>query len=198
MDYDILYMNYRMKTCRGTTKKGTRCKKNVTGTFCNIHKPEINSGISITKECAICFDDIGHNDSCLECGHIFHKECLSRMKSNKCPLCRKESNILSLNLQKIKNRTDKLIDKLFYSNTMIDFIIQINEWTRNIDTTFLSHIIILRNISKCKEIIDREINSNKSDLEILNIIKDELKNNFIIENYTNLFITSNYMYTIMS
>jgi hypothetical protein len=190
MYYDNLYINYRIKTCRGTTKKGARCKKDTKGNFCKLHMPDINISIEIPKECAICLDDINVADSCIECGHLFHKKCLIKMENNKCPLCRKESNIVALYLERIKNRITKIIDKLFYTDIITDFIIGINNWVPNFNTKFLSHIVVLKNFPLCSEIIHREMNNDKSDEEILHIINDELKDEFLVKNYTSLILTS--------
>jgi Ring finger domain/2-cysteine adaptor domain len=46
-------------------------------------------------ECVICFEDIPNkkNRTCLDCGHIFHFKCISQIRGQKCPLCRKPFGI---------------------------------------------------------------------------------------------------------
>jgi Ring finger domain len=46
-------------------------------------------------ECIICFEDIPNkkNRTCLDCGHIFHFKCISKIKGQNCPLCRKPFGI---------------------------------------------------------------------------------------------------------
>jgi hypothetical protein len=39
--------------------------------------------------CAICIDEICNKSYKLECGHIFHKECLKGLIKKECPLCRR-------------------------------------------------------------------------------------------------------------
>lgn len=39
-------------------------------------------------ECAICLDSFNEQCITLNCGHIFHRQCLSDMKKRECPLCR--------------------------------------------------------------------------------------------------------------
>ena len=42
------------------------------------------------NECSICLDNIEEkNKYSLQCNHIFHKECISKLLYNSCPLCRK-------------------------------------------------------------------------------------------------------------
>ena len=52
----------------------------------------INTNLDVISEenlCSICIDSL-ENDKILklECNHIFHLECLKKVKNNKCPLCR--------------------------------------------------------------------------------------------------------------
>ena len=48
--------------------------------------------MSTVIDCSICLEDMEDTtiESKLECGHIFHKECISKwtVKNNNCPLCR--------------------------------------------------------------------------------------------------------------
>lgn len=41
---------------------------------------------SISQECAICLNNIGWEEYPLDCGHVYHKHCLSKLKS--CPICK--------------------------------------------------------------------------------------------------------------
>lgn len=50
------------------------------------------------KTCSICLDDLGNDISAGACGHCFHTECINKLDSNKCPLCRKTSNFIKLHL----------------------------------------------------------------------------------------------------
>lgn len=52
---------------------------------------------TVFDECSICLDKMfavkfkhsvfGVKVNKLKCGHIFHKECFKKIKTNKCPLC---------------------------------------------------------------------------------------------------------------
>lgn len=176
--------------CMGTTKKGSRCKRrlsyNSTGNFCTIHN--ININIDIPEECSICFENLTDKDSCLECGHLFHKNCVMRLHNNKCPLCRQESGLIELYQRKIRLRVSKLIEKIFYTTAVTNFIIKENNWKNNDDSRILSHMIMIKNINCCKSIITREIMNECNDSEIINIILSELNNKIIIQNYSDLFI----------
>lgn len=72
-----------MPQCEGTTRDGSRCKKQCsTGTRCHVHTGD---------SCPICMTTITPGTSrTLECGHTFHKACLERWKrrSSTCPNCR--------------------------------------------------------------------------------------------------------------
>lgn len=171
--------------CLGTTKKGMRCRRNITNKYCRFHIPETIT--DIPDECAICFDDITNEDSALECGHIFHKKCISIMKNTNCPLCRFKSQIIEFHQTRIKIRLNAIINKIFHEKEFIEHIITKNNWVNNNDSTLISHIIIIKNMNCCKSIILREIINHRTDKEILNIIMAELKNKIIIENYSGLF-----------
>ncbi len=48
--------------------------------------------------CSICLDDIsltGDEVTILECNHPFHTRCISQLRSNKCPSCRKRFTNIS-------------------------------------------------------------------------------------------------------
>ena len=46
--------------------------------------------MNIERECSICLDNIEEkNKYSLQCNHIFHKECISKLLNKFCPLCRK-------------------------------------------------------------------------------------------------------------
>jgi len=43
----------------------------------------------LNTECTICLDKIGLEYTKLECGHVFHKDCIEKWAKN-CPICRHE------------------------------------------------------------------------------------------------------------
>jgi len=47
------------------------------------------------ETCSICLDDIDANANAnenikLDCNHLFHYDCISKINNNKCPLCRRK------------------------------------------------------------------------------------------------------------
>lgn len=64
-----------------------RCTRSTFNRFCSEHHhcyfPKDN--------CAICFEEIDTTQEVpLSCGHWFHKQCLTKLNRNSCPLCRRE------------------------------------------------------------------------------------------------------------
>ena len=58
--------------------------------FCEKHL-YINRYYIEIKDCCICYENIDKtNEIPLECGHIFHKNCLIKIINKECPLCKKE------------------------------------------------------------------------------------------------------------
>lgn len=58
------------------------------------------------KECAICLDSLDNNIHVLNCGHVFHKECLNNwaMIKSSCPLCRRYlKSQINIKARKYKN-----------------------------------------------------------------------------------------------
>lgn len=83
------YLNYNsMFRCIGTTSSGARCRCRVAveNSYCSWHAP-IDS-----EPCSICMETITQrNVKQLDCGHMFHKKCISTWKNEghrSCPLCR--------------------------------------------------------------------------------------------------------------
>ncbi len=83
------------KRCQHVLKKtGLQCKrKQKDNDFCYMHRKGVNSIFldnNEDKECSICLNIISENEQKLECGHVFHKECISKwfLRSITCPCCR--------------------------------------------------------------------------------------------------------------
>ena len=73
--------------CSGVCVTGKKCKKNASNDTqtCWVHE---------TIECGICLKDVlkhSKNNECLECGHIFCKECIYTwvIEKENCPMCRR-------------------------------------------------------------------------------------------------------------
>jgi hypothetical protein len=68
--------------------------------FCYRHKT-MNKFYETLCECCICCEDINKNlEIPLECGHIFHKECIIKFNKNQCPLCKKNYTYTEINYYK--------------------------------------------------------------------------------------------------
>lgn len=74
--------------CSHLTLKGKQCRMNTKNgdTFCFLHKPS-----SRNEECSICHEEICSQCKTLECGHEFHRKCITTWKNRgnyTCPMCR--------------------------------------------------------------------------------------------------------------
>ena len=97
--------------CNGFTKSGIKCTKRTKDKkYCYLHKDQelvIRLNLSKIKlvnniigDCSICFENILKiDDSELECKHIFHINCIKKLRDNRCPVCRSDL------------KSDKLSDK---------------------------------------------------------------------------------------
>jgi len=81
--------------------------KNLTKIYCDEHEFKNNMCKDVI-ECCICFETINKsNEIPLECGHLFHKNCLLKTDKNICPLCKVsftniEKNYIKQNTQTIQ------------------------------------------------------------------------------------------------
>ena len=78
----------------------TKIKKIAKSRYMNLLK-NINSTIlfkSDRKVCNICYDFLDFNNLGVytKCGHTFHYECIKKMNSKTCPLCRENSGYTKL------------------------------------------------------------------------------------------------------
>ena len=97
----------------GGPRRGDPCGvgcNSALGGRCAKHRPKPLAGLAaeglVTDICSICLDDVtvpGPLGVKTRCGHVYHKSCLGRVMSNKCPNCRadlappREARALSLN-----------------------------------------------------------------------------------------------------
>ena len=85
------------------------CKKKFTTTnstkmYCNEHEYKNNICKDII-ECCICFEIINkENEIPLDCGHLFHKECLLKTDKILCPLCKVSFTNIEINYIKHINQ----------------------------------------------------------------------------------------------
>ena len=143
--------------CNGYTLKGDRCKKKILtsslGQYCCTHTDQKNNkfvpthkqiscvnnvkfdislnliGYQPIGECSICCDNVYEiNNSDLECGHIFHIECIKTLRNPTCPCCRanlKSTKITTKDLLNMKERQIK--DTQENNNILIEDYLRDNE-----------------------------------------------------------------------
>jgi hypothetical protein len=76
--------------------------KNSTKMYCDEHEFKNNMWKDVI-ECCICFETINKsNEIPLECGHLFHKECLLKTDKIVCPLCKVSFTYMEINYIKYK------------------------------------------------------------------------------------------------
>jgi len=103
---NIFYTKNTTNKCKSLLIKDNKiinCESNINENenFCDKHI-FINRFFNEIKECCICYEIIDKTiEIPVECGHIFHKNCLTELKNKNCPLCKKEfTNIEKLFFQK--------------------------------------------------------------------------------------------------
>ena len=99
-----------MSICKGTCKNGSACSyKAKEDGYCLIHK-----NIKKPEECIVCYSNLDKNSVKLECGHSFHKNCITKWlyKSMTCPMCRAEIKQQTLTELNIKiDKTLKVLEQ---------------------------------------------------------------------------------------
>lgn len=107
--------------------------------------------------CVICLEDIiNFNDKkTLECEHMYHKECISNIINNKCPLC---NNIILENsndkIERLENENNNLtkINKKFINEVKYNIDKSINKYNNKYIHNMTNHYEIIISFSplKCK------------------------------------------------
>jgi hypothetical protein len=107
--------------CSGMTKAGKRCKKkaNKTG-YCHLHIPKSDSKCVIEgkvvdnckmEDCSICYETNVNENEMLNCKHYVCKECISKLRDDRCPMCRQKLSGKLITNKIISNiRSRKYID----------------------------------------------------------------------------------------
>jgi len=89
-----------------------------------IKKPIENKSSSHCEDCCICYDQKVEEDRFLACGHALCPTCISSLRSDKCPLCRKEveskyiSKTEKKRMQRRKRDDDEERNEESYENYM--------------------------------------------------------------------------------
>ena len=79
--------------------------KNLTKIYCDEHEFKNNMCKDVI-ECCICFENINkENEIPLDCGHLFHKNCLLKTDKIICPLCKVSFTNIEKNYIKHKIQT---------------------------------------------------------------------------------------------
>ena len=117
--------------CAGITTKNTQCKRNaIVNGYCNLHKiidkkiPDIiykisyeSLGFTSLGECILCTDNVYDiNDSKLKCGHIFHINCIKKLRKCVCPMCRKKLDSPLLENKDISEINDRFKSDMIEEN----------------------------------------------------------------------------------
>ena len=105
--YDFVKRSLVNDVYKNTLKK---CNETCDNKYCEKHLKKYKN-ITDNDDCVICYEKILLNEEVpLECGHIFHVNCLKMCKTLKCPLCRCNFNskdiILLHNLVRITMSND--------------------------------------------------------------------------------------------
>jgi len=80
----LIIKNNKLDHCKKIFKTEQESKK----IYCSEHEFKNNMCKDII-ECCICLESINkENEIPLECGHLFHKNCLLKTDKNICPLCK--------------------------------------------------------------------------------------------------------------
>ena len=130
----------------------------------------------ITEECTVCCENICLNEEVpLECGHIFHINCLKLCNKLQCPLCRKLFN--NIELKMIYN-----LVSLTFSNNLEKFNLNIpNNILEKYGISFIELLYI--EIIEFFKIYKETINF-KTDITLINKIMLNILTN---DNYLNVF-----------
>lgn len=106
-----------MEQCTNNTSKNTRCKRLCkNNSLCWQHEQQTSEH----DTCPICYDVVGkHKKFTLDCGHKYHKKCISRWFKKgqiSCPMCRKtvSSYILCVCGVKYSSPIDIDMDTVIY------------------------------------------------------------------------------------
>ena len=85
-----------------------------------------------TEECPICFEELTNDILVTECNHSFHKECISFLENNACPICRAESENIKNTMTTVMEKMDTICDSIklliddFDAGKLSGFTIAIN------------------------------------------------------------------------
>jgi hypothetical protein len=94
----LIINNNELEYC----KKIFKTEQNSIDIYCNEHKFKNNMCKDIV-ECCICFEIVNKTKEIpLNCGHLFHKECLLKTEKTICPICKSSFTEIELNYIKYK------------------------------------------------------------------------------------------------
>lgn len=100
----LIIRNNELFYCRKNFKT-----KDLTKIYCDEHEFKNNMCKDII-ECCICFESINkENEIPLNCGHLFHKNCLLKTDKNICPLCKVSFTIVEQNYIKHKIQNEQTV-----------------------------------------------------------------------------------------
>lgn len=91
------------KKCKGNTFKGRECRRltcHETG-YCSFHFHQSKIKVSNLEDgkCGICLEN-AHKGDALQCGHLYHRNCVKKMLKAECPTCRTVLTQLPLDIRR--------------------------------------------------------------------------------------------------
>jgi DNA-binding protein Fis len=139
-----------MPRCTFTKKDGEQCKNSSRNDgLCKTH----HNVLKWNEECPICYVDMARskNRIKLECGHHFHKTCLSNCIKRECPMCRARFTTNDCYKIYFDTITRPLLDEIFNHNDnnqvlilrTIRSVLNIfnkSQWLANIITFFCTRL----------------------------------------------------------
>jgi hypothetical protein len=95
----LIISDNNIKTC-DTVIENIDCEQS--SIFCK-HHLYMNRFYNDDIECCICYEKINKTiEIPLECGHIHHRKCLSKLNKDECPLCKKTLSDIEITFFKNK------------------------------------------------------------------------------------------------
>ena len=114
----LIIKNNELEYC----KKIFKTEQNSIDIYCNEHKFKNNICKDIV-ECCICLEIVNKTKEIpLNCGHLFHKECLLKTENTICPLCKSSFTDIELNYIKYKKEIKSRQTILIVNQENCDYI----------------------------------------------------------------------------
>lgn len=136
-------------------------------------KPPKKSSIN---ECPICLQELDDKDDLFTttCNHTFHRSCIIQLKTDKCPLCRREGILLNILFENIyskvltnndNNKTEiiELIKRIYKI-----YLEVIQEYD---DSIFISDFLEENKVKIISRVVNLSINTSKNNIHQLILLE---------------------------